>query len=305
MKPINGRACFNFRSSIWKVETQLSRLDEWFPRPQFNPETQSLKVLSCWIVIDPYEPDPNANRVETVLVTGSSGKIGQAVVRELLQRGHQVVGLDPVSKPIPQTLFQGDLSNIPLLRKAMHGVSCLIHLAATPDDADFQGLLLPNNLVGVHNLFECARDARIPRILLASSGQVNWWQQHTGPFPIQTTDPISPKSWYAATKVFMEAAGRSYSEQTGRTVISIRLGWCPRPGQEREIAESDWAQNVYLSPGDAGRFFALAVETNPLPAYSVLFATSRPRHRAHLDLSPSQSLLGYTPQDTWPQGLES
>ncbi len=36
----------------------------------------------------------------------------------------------------------------------------------------------------------------------------------------------------------------------------MRLGWCPRtPEQVEEIRMEEWAQEVYLSPGDAGRFF--------------------------------------------------
>ena len=95
-----------------------------------------------------------------------------------------------------------------MLERAMDGIQCLVHLAATPDDDDFLTQLLEPNIAGLYHVMEAARLARVRRIILASSGQVNWWQQQTGPWPIRADDPPSPKYWYAATKMFMEAIGR-------------------------------------------------------------------------------------------------
>ena len=39
------------------------------------------------------------------------------------------------------------------------------------------------------------------RLVLASSGQVVWWQRQTGPWPIDVNTPPTPRYWYAATKV--------------------------------------------------------------------------------------------------------
>ena len=67
----------------------------------------------------------------------------------------------------------------------------------------------------------------------------------------------------------------------------MRLGWCPRTKEQvEEITASDWAQDVYLSPGDAGRFFAAAVEAPPNIAYAVVYATSRPLEKMYVDLEP-------------------
>ena len=78
----------------------------------------------------------------------------------------------------------------------------------------------------------------VRRLVLASSGQVNWWQRMSGNLPVRVQDPPSPRYWYAATKAFMEAAGRAYSEAHGMSVIVARLGWCPRtPEQVQEKLE--------------------------------------------------------------------
>ena len=144
------------------------------------------------------------------------------------------------------------------------GVKAVVHLAATPDDDDFFTKLLPNNIVGVYHILEAARLAGVRRLVLASSGQVVWHQRFTGPLPIGADVPPTPRGWYAATKVFQEAAGRAYAEAHGMSVIAARLGWCPRTREHaEELAATDWGPDVYLSPGDAGRFFALAAEAPP------------------------------------------
>ena len=243
------------------------------------------------------------SRSVSVLVTGSSGRIGRAAVAELLRRGHTVRGFDLTPTPRLHDCVIGDLSDRAALDRAMGNVECAVHLAATPDDADFLESLVPNNITGLFHVMEAARCAGVRRMVLASSGQVNWWQQSTGPFPIRPTDPPSPKAWYAATKMFMESAGRTYVEMHGMSVIIARLGWCPRTlGQVAEIAASEHFRDVYLSPGDAGRFFACAVEAAPEVRHAVVYATSRPLVLARFDLSTAEQMLGYVPQESWPQG---
>jgi nucleoside-diphosphate-sugar epimerase len=239
----------------------------------------------------------------SVLVTGSSGRIGRATVAELLRRGHTVRGFDLTPTPGLRDCVISNLQDRAALDRAVEKMDCVIHLAATPDDADFLESLLPNNVTGLFHVMEAARCAGVKRMVLASSGQVNWWQQSSGPFPIRPTDPPSPKAWYAATKMFMESAGRTYSEMHGMSVIVARLGWCPRTHEQvAEIAGSELFRDVYFSPGDAGRFFACAVEAPPEVRHAVVYATSRAPVQARFDLTSAEQLLGYVPQESWPQG---
>lgn len=243
--------------------------------------------------------------METVLVTGSSGRVGRAVVAELLRRGHDVRGFDLAPSavlPEPRTQI-GDLSDRAAVDRAMAGASCLVHLAATPDDEDFLTRLMPNNLAGLHHVMESARAAGVRRIILASSVQVNWWQLARGPFPIRETDPVSPRGWYAATKMFLESIGRGFVELHGLSVIVVRIGGCPRPGQEAVMEADEWFQDFYFSPGDIGRFFTCCVEASADVRFLIVNATSRPRRTTRLDLTVAETVLGYRPQDTWPEGL--
>jgi uronate dehydrogenase len=245
------------------------------------------------------------NTNNSVLVVGSAGRIGQAVVAELQRRRLPVRGFDILETSGVDECVVGDITQGADLTRAAAGVGTLIHLAATPDDDDFLTKLLPNNIVGVYHVMEAARLGGVRRLVLASSGQVNWWQRMAGHLPVSPEDPPSPRYWYAATKMFMESIGRGYAETHGLSVIVLRLGWCPRtPQQVQEIAASKVAQDVYLSPGDAGRFFGCAVEAKGDIRFAIVYGSSKPVHRVHFDLEPAAKLLGFVPQEIWPQGTE-
>nr|MCS5574037.1 NAD(P)-dependent oxidoreductase [Pseudomonadales bacterium] len=253
-----------------------------------------------------YHPMDDTGEVKNVLVTGSAGRIGQAVVTELLSRGHLVQGYDRHPSPKLENAFLAELSNLEDLSKAMDGVETLVHLAATPDDVDDAlGELFPPNINGLYHVMESARVSGVRRIVLASSGQVNWFRSFNGPWPIDEKTITTPKGWYAATKMFLESIGYSYSVNHGMSVIVARLGWCPRDeGQVREIAAEINFKDVYLSPGDAGRFFAGCVEAAADVPHSILYATSKPVHTLRYDLGPAKVIANYEPQEQWPDGTE-
>jgi nucleoside-diphosphate-sugar epimerase len=241
----------------------------------------------------------------TVLVTGSAGRIGQAAVGELTARGWPVRGFDLVPTPGTSDFVVGNLTDRAAVRRALDGVGTLIHLAATPDDDDFLTRLLPNNLIGVYHVLDAAREAGVRRMILASSGQVVWWQRQRGPWPVRVDDPPSPRYWYAACKMFLEGAGRGLAETHGISTIVVRLGWCPRTREHvEELIRTPWGPDVYLSPGDAGRFFACAVEAPADLRFAILYAGSKPAGKAEFDLGPAKELIGYEPRHTWPEGVE-
>lgn len=254
---------------------------------------------------------------QRILVTGSAGRIGRAAVAGLTARGHHVIGFDvrpTPGLPAEQSVVAG-LGDVDTLRRAVAGVSCIIHLAATPDDArfprgsapddgdNFISELVPNNLIGPYQVMEAARTLGVRRVILASTGQVVDGYLRDNQTPVPAVCPPRPRYLYACTKVFLEALGQVYSRQHEMNVLSVRLGWCPRDmGQVHEISQGELFQDVFLSPGDAGRFFAAAVEVEKLPPYAVVYATSRFLHKLRYDLATSRELLGWEPREQWPTG---
>ena len=142
-------------------------------------------------------------------------------------------------------------------------------------------------------------------MLLASSGQVVWWRLLEGPWPIPPDAPYSPRHWYAVTKVAAEAAGRAYARNYGMSVLALRLGWFPRTREHvADVGHTARGPNIYLSPGDAGRFFARAMEAPLELGFAVVFVASRPTDRIIFDLEPTKRLPGWEPRDQWPAGAE-
>ena len=238
-----------------------------------------------------------------VAVTGASGRIGRAAVRALNDAGIATRLIDRVPFPGRPDAFVTELAHGETLDRAFAGAAALVHLAATPDDADFESCLVPDNIMGLERVLSAAVRAGIRRWVLASSIQVNIRQSREGPWPVRVTDSITPLRWYAATKVLLESAGYSHARDHGLEVVSIRLGWCPRDQvQVRQIEAEPIAQDTYLSPGDAGRL-VLASVTRPIPkGHHVVFGTSRPVREWVFDPAPARELLGWEPLDAWPVG---
>ncbi len=239
----------------------------------------------------------------SVLVTGSAGRVGGAACAGLLARGHRVRGFDVRPTAGMADAVVGDLTDAGAVCRAMEGIQVVAHLAATPDEDEFLGKLVPNNIVGLYHVLEGARQAGVRRVILASTGQVV--MGHEGPWPITPDMPYSPRNWYASAKVMTEVVGQVYAYVHGQSILVVRLGWCPRDREHAaNLAVDEVGKDVYLSPADAGRFFVCAVEAPEAIRYAVVFATSKPLCRARYDIASARTLLGYEPQDTWPAGTE-
>src|SRR5262245_8205286 len=63
-----------------------------------------------------------------ILVTGSAGHLGEALVRTLGGSAHEVVGLDV--QPSPYTTILGSIVDATVVMRAMRGVEVVLHTAA-------------------------------------------------------------------------------------------------------------------------------------------------------------------------------
>lgn len=246
-----------------------------------------------------------ASRPRNVLVTGSTGAIGQPVCQHLLQRGHPVRGFARRPTPGLEDFVVGDLADGAKVREAVRGMDTVIHLGAYPNPADFLDVLLGPNVIGLHHICEAAAEFGVQRLILASTLQVV--SGHRFPDrPVQVEDGPKPVNHYALTKAWAEIAGDMYARVHDISVLSVRIGWLPRNREEAaQLLANPIGPDVFFSHEDAKRFHACCVEAEqPAPGEShILFATSRPAQRPRLDLQTAREVIGYTPQDTWPEGL--
>ena len=246
-----------------------------------------------------------ASEPKHVLVTGSTGAIGQPLSRSLLGRGHAVRGFARRPTPGLDDFVEGDLSDRDAVRRAADGVDTIVHLGAYPNPADFIDVLLGPNVIGLYNVCEAAVERGVKRLVLASTVQVITGHP-VSDRAVTVEDGPAPTNHYALTKAWAELAGDMYARVHGLSVISVRIGWLPRNTEEaRRLAASPQGRRIFFSHDDSDRFFACCVESpNPAPGTSVVLqATSRPVGPARMDIQPAREIIGYVPQDTWPEGL--
>ncbi|MCS6776965.1 MAG: NAD(P)-dependent oxidoreductase [Chloroherpetonaceae bacterium] len=226
-----------------------------------------------------------------VLITGVGGRIGRHVV-PALREIYQLKTLDRVPTPVAPDAVITDLQDRDILRTTMEQIDVVLHLAATSDEAPFVEDLVPNNVIGVYNVFQAAYEAGVRRIVFASTVQT------VGMYPpdqtITISDPVRPNTLYGATKVLGEVMGRWYHDAHGMEFVGIRIGWF-HPYDSPALRNHAGARSIWLSPRDAVRLFRCAIET-PDVGYALVFGTSRTEFE-RLSLAPARELLGYEPED--------
>jgi UDP-glucose 4-epimerase len=105
-----------------------------------------------------------------ILVTGSSGHLGEALVRVLSEQEHEVVGLDIVNSP--RTDIVGSIADRTTVHRCMAGVDAVLHTATlhkphvgSHGRTDF----IQTNIAGTLNLLEEAVAANVGRFVFTST----------------------------------------------------------------------------------------------------------------------------------------
>lgn len=248
-----------------------------------------------------------AAQPKRVLITGTTGAIGEPLGQHLLQRGHYVRGFARRPSPGLTDFVMGDLNDREKVYQAVEGMDTIIHLGAYPNPADFIDVLLQPNVVGLYYICEAAKDLGVKRLVLASTLQTVTGHGYAADgHMVKIEDGPKPVNHYALTKVWGEAMGDMYARVHKLSVINVRIGWLPRNADEaKRLLESKIGPDVFLSHNDSNRFHERCVEAEaPAPGECItLFATSKPLHLERLDLEPARRLIGYDAQDVWPEGL--
>ena len=192
-----------------------------------------------------------------ILVTGAAGFIGATTVKELLKRGHQVVGTDNINSYYDTALkyarlaeagiSQADIREKTPVRSSTHpdysfvkiDLTDRISMDALFESEHFDAVInlagqagvrysienpfayVESNILGFLNILENCRRHPVKHLIYASSSSIYGMSDHIPYAEDDRTD--SPVSLYAATKKSNELMAYSYSHLYGIPATGVRL----------------------------------------------------------------------------------
>ena len=164
-----------------------------------------------------------------ILVTGGAGYIGSHVVRQLGERGEQVVILDNLSTGFREsilngTLVVGDTGDIDLVSRILreHNIESVLHFAAhtiVPESVSDPLKYYRNNTCNSRNLLESCANANVRHVIFSSTAAVYGMPQ--GEFASEDT-PLAPINPYGTSKLMTEWMLRDLAAATSLRHVSLR-----------------------------------------------------------------------------------
>lgn len=223
------------------------------------------------------------------LVTGGAGFIGSNLACELLGRGERVRVLDNLSTGRLKNLegcigdlefIEGDIRDFWTVREAVEGCDFVLHQAALPSvPRSVKNPLTSNqvNVDGTLNVLECARQAKVKKVVFASSSSVYGDSADLPKREDMTPSPLSP---YAITKLTGEYYMRVFWQIYRLPTVSLRYFniFGPRQDPASDYAAviprfitalTSGAQPIVYGDGEQSRDFTYvshAVEANLVAA---------------------------------------
>jgi UDP-glucose 4-epimerase len=181
-----------------------------------------------------------------ILVTGSAGHLGEALVRTLRAVGRDVRGLDRLASPYTDVV--GSITDRTVIERAMDGVTVVVHAAtlhkphvATHDRQAFVDV----NLTGTLNLLEEAVRARARAFVFTST--TSTFGDALVPPPGQpatwiTEDVVPvPKNIYGVTKVAAEDLCQLAHRNQGLPCLVLRTSRFFPEGDDDPAARAAYA----------------------------------------------------------------
>lgn len=167
------------------------------------------------------------------LVTGGAGFIGSNLCEAILKLGYRVRCLDDLStgKQANVDLFaddpnyefiKGDIKDLDTCMKACEGVDYVLHQAAwgsVPRSIEMPLFYCANNILGMLNMLEAARQKGVKKLVYASSSSVYGDEAH---LPKQEGVEGNLLSPYALTKRCAEEWAKQYTMHYGLDTYGLR-----------------------------------------------------------------------------------
>jgi len=181
-----------------------------------------------------------------ILVTGGTGLVGSRLLRHFMEAGVDCRALVRAGKEIPAgvTRVEGDLFDEASLKRAVEGVTAIVHLAAVFRTKN-EDEVWRANLDGTKNLIAAVK-AYTPdaRFIMASTGLV--YNEDAGR-PGMEDDEVHPKLAYPASKVAAEKELRD----SGLTWSILRLTFVYGDGDEHLASTAKAVVAMKMHPAQA------------------------------------------------------
>jgi UDP-glucose 4-epimerase len=180
-----------------------------------------------------------------ILVTGSSGHLGEALTRVLRDEDHEVIGLDVLDSPFTNVV--GSIVDRACVRRCVTGVDAVVHCATlhkphvgSHDRGDFVDV----NIAGTLNLLEEAVAARVSRFVFTSTTSAfgRALAPDDGAPAAWITEDVTPvpRNIYGATKTAAEDLCELTSRDHGLPCLILRTSrFFPEP-DDRDDVRSDY-----------------------------------------------------------------
>jgi nucleoside-diphosphate-sugar epimerase len=270
-----------------------------------------------------------------VVVTGASGKAGRAVVRGLLERDHDVVGVDLVAPQEQRSpSLRVDLTELGQAVECLTGAGAVVHLAAIPASGiATEETTFRTNMLSAYNVFEAAMLLRLDRVVWASSETIlglPFERQQPAYAPIDERHPAYPESSYALSKLLSEELARQVNRWTGTPFVALRFSNIMEPEDYQRFPSywddarlRRWNLWGYVDARDVAESCALALERDVDGAEHYIIAAAdtvmnRPSRELMAEVYPdvpyqptagdydtllsnekARTMLGYSPRHSW------
>ena len=221
-----------FAPGIARPESSLPTLDGWRPEPRPHPRAATRDMVfgsAClWFSARSESPDLLAydGRMK-IAITGSSGFIGAALVREAHKQGHDVVALVRETsrrdhlEPLVSRFVVGTHEEARVHEELLDGVDAVIHNSFDWHSLKQGDLVehMRSNMVGSIDLLQAAGDRHF---IYMSSIAVHHQMHPDWNGRIDETHPLRPGNFYGALKAAVEAHMWAANAERGQPVSAIR-----------------------------------------------------------------------------------
>ena len=217
-----------------------------------------------------------------VVVTGAAGKLGRAVVRDLVENGYGVLALDRVAPVLPGVDFsfvRTDLTDHGQVVEAVTGrvderggpFDAVVHLAAVPAPGLVpNATTFANNVPSTWNVFDAARAAGITSVVWASSETVLGLPFDAPPpsAPLDEEYRVRPESTYSLGKAVEEEMAHHFCRwNPSLTMTGLRFSnvmevadCAAFPSFDADVTARKWNLWGYVDARDAAQAVRLSVQ---------------------------------------------